>query len=135
MYLSKEAKEKDEIVSKNLVYTYIGSSISLFSLSMVYVFSGHNEIISSIWIFEASTLFYFFQKTKDIKVFAGAIIIYLIGITKLFLLTNELQREEYLFFIPFLIILIFVSAIVKFVHTTKNKKAQLMHDIGHILII
>jgi hypothetical protein len=33
------------------------------------VFSNHPEIISTIWLFEASILFYFFSKTKENKIF------------------------------------------------------------------
>jgi hypothetical protein len=50
------------------VYSYLFISISLFSLSIALVFSNNPEIISTVWLFEATILFYFYHQTKEDKI-------------------------------------------------------------------
>jgi len=38
-------------------------SISLFSLAIAFVFSDYPEVISSVWLFEATILYYFYSKS------------------------------------------------------------------------
>jgi hypothetical protein len=61
---------KSEVSSKNTVFSYLFISISLFSLAIALVFANNPEIISTVWLFEATILFYFYSKTKENKVFS-----------------------------------------------------------------
>ncbi|MGB2110904.1 MAG: hypothetical protein ACPHY8_03235 [Patescibacteria group bacterium] len=82
---------------------YLFISISLLTLSIALIFSNNPEIISTAWIFEASILFYFFTKTKENKIFILGMILFIIGTI---LLGNvSVQTADYLFFIPFALIL------------------------------
>jgi hypothetical protein len=59
---------KTKINFRNIVYSYLFISISLFSLSIALVFSNNPEIISTVWLFEATILFYFYHQTKEDKI-------------------------------------------------------------------
>ena len=61
---------KSEVSSRNTVLSYLFISISLFSLAIALVFANNPEIISTVWLFEATILFYFYSKTKENKVFS-----------------------------------------------------------------
>jgi uncharacterized membrane protein len=47
---------------KNVFYTFIGISVSLFSIAVAFVFSNYPEIITTTWLFEATILYYFYSK-------------------------------------------------------------------------
>jgi hypothetical protein len=59
---------KKEVSEKNIVLSYLFISISLFSLAIALVFANNPEIISTVWLFEATILFYFFNQTKEDKI-------------------------------------------------------------------
>jgi hypothetical protein len=59
---------KKEVSEKNIVLSYLFISISLFSLAIALVFANNHEIISTVWLFEATILFYFFNQTKEDKI-------------------------------------------------------------------
>jgi len=52
--------------------------MSIFSIAIALIFSKSPEVISLIWLFEATILFYFFGKTKETKIFNAAIILFII---------------------------------------------------------
>jgi len=41
----------------------------VFSLAIALIFSEYQQIVSAVWLFEATIMFYFFNKTKEIKIY------------------------------------------------------------------
>lgn len=126
---------KKESVSKNTIYSYLFISISIFSLAIALVFSKNTEIISTLWLFEASILFYFYNKTKENKIFIVSIILFMIWIFNLFTLIDIVRSREYLFLVPFTIIwLSFVYNLIN-LNTIESWIKRVSHDLLHILWI
>jgi len=63
---------------KNIFYSFAGISISLFSIAVAFIFSDYPEIVSAIWLFEATILYYFYSKNSSIKVFIAATVLFAI---------------------------------------------------------
>lgn len=123
---------KSEVSSKNIVFSYLFVSISLFSLAIALVFANNPEIISTVWLFEATILFYFYSNTKENKVFSLWIILFIIWILQLFDL--HVSKWEFLFLIPFSII--FISLVLNLKYLDKQEWAgKVFHDLFHILWI
>jgi len=126
---------KKEWASKNTILSYLFISISLFSLAISLVFSWHAEIISTVWLFEASILFYFYSTTKEIKIFSVWIILFMIWIIKLFELGNIVEKWDFIFLVPFTIIFSSLICNIKFLNFIKDGVERYIHDIFHILWI
>ncbi|NVP17280.1 DUF2339 domain-containing protein [Candidatus Gracilibacteria bacterium] len=124
---------KNNINYKNSLYGYLFISISLFSLAISLIFSSSPEVVSLVWLFEASILFYFFSKTKETKIYMAAIILFIIGIVKLINLQYFVKNGDLQFLIPLSIIIIsFVTNLknLEFLQTDVKKN---VHDIIHII--
>ncbi len=130
--LKKESPE--ESPARNVVYSILGVSISLFSLAMVFVFSKHAEIISVTWLFEASILFFFYQRVNDIKIYAGAIVLFFIWILSLFSLIPIIESRDYLTLISIALIFGSLVANIKFLEWL-DEKTIIWHDLLHLLWI
>jgi len=63
---------------KNIFYTFIAISISLFSIAIAFVFSDSAEIITTVWLFEATILYFFYSKDSNQKIFWAATILFII---------------------------------------------------------
>lgn len=126
---------KKEETSKNAIYTYLWVTISLFSLAIAYIFSGYEAVISAIWLFEASLLFYFYNKTSENKIATAWIILFAIWVSKLYNLIPLVETRDFVFLIPFAIIFISLVLNIKFVSSKKLEWINLIHDILHILWI
>lgn len=124
---------KNNINYKNSLYWYLFISISLFSLAISLIFSSSPEVVSLVWLFEASILFYFFSKTKETKIYTAAIILFIIWIVKLINLQYFVKNGDLQFLIPLSIIIIsFVTNLknLEFLQTDVKKN---VHDIIHII--
>ena len=118
---------------KNIVLSYLFISISLFSLAIALVFANNPEIISTVWLFEATILFYFFNQTKENKIWTLWIILFIIWILQLFDLSAS--KWEFIFLIP--LALVFMSFVLnlKYLDEIKSGALKIIHDIFHILWI
>jgi len=128
-------KIKKEENSKNTIYSYLAISISVFSLAIALIFSNYQSIISSIWLFQATIMFYFFYKTKEIKIYIAWILLFLIWIIKLLTLIDIVNSKDYIFLIPFSLITISLVLNLKFLDFIKETEKRIFHDILHILWI
>jgi hypothetical protein len=128
-------KIKSEESFKNVIYSYLAISISVFSLAIALIFSNYESIISSIWLFQATIMFYFFNKTKEIKIYIVWIVLFLIWILKLFTLIDIVNIKDFIFIIPFLLIAISLILNLKFLDQLKESSKRIFHDILHILWI
>lgn len=128
---SQEQEDKEE--QSNIVLTFLGVSISLFSLAIAFVFSQHTEIISAIWLFEATLMFFFYSKTKNIKLFFTGIILIIIGIYQLNELLYLVQKREFWTIVPLALIMGSLIANLNFLDFEKSK-VRIPHDILHIII-
>ena len=121
---------KDSADFKNIVMNYLFISISLLTLSIALIFSNNPEIISTAWIFEASILFYFFTKTKENKIFILGMILFIIG--TILLGDVSVQTADYLFFIPFALVLWAYIFNIKNLDYLETSQWKVIHDIVHI---
>jgi hypothetical protein len=128
-------KIKKEENSRNAIYSYLAISISVFSLAIALIFSNYESIISSVWLFEATIMFYFFSKTKEYKIFWAWIVLMFIWIIKLFNLVDLVHSKDFMFLIPFSLIAISFILNLKFLDNIKETWNRVFHDILHILWI
>lgn len=128
-------KIKKQESSRNVIYSYIAISISVFSLAIALIFSNYESIISSIWLFEATIMFYFFSKTKELKIYSAWIILFLVWIIKLFYLIDLVHSKDFIFLIPFSLIAISLVLNLKFLDYITETSKRIFHDILHILWI
>lgn len=126
---------KKELTPQNSILSYLFISISLFSLAIALVFSNHPEIISTIWLFEATILFYFFSKTNENKIFAVWIILFMIWISKMFGLHDIVKSKDFMFLVPFTIIFVSLVLNLKYLNFVESWIKRISHDILHILWI
>ena len=126
---------KKELTPKNTILSYLFISISLLSIAIALIFSNNPEIISTIWLFEATILFYFFSKTKEDKIFTVWIILFLVWIFKMFGLLDIVKSKEFLFLVPFSIIFISLILNLKFLNLVESWVKRISHDILHIIWI
>jgi len=113
-------KMKSNENMKNIFYNFVWISISLFSISIAFVFSGHSEIITTTWLFEATILYFFYSKTGSKKIFLAATILFFIWLTKFWILIDVVKKEEYLFLISFSIIFISFILNLFFINKSNN---------------
>ncbi len=128
-------KVKTDNVSKNIIYSYMWASISVFSLAIAFIFSSYSEIITSIWLFEATIMFYFYNKTKESKIFVAWIILFMIWVFKLWNLVNIVEPKDFSFLIPFTLIYLSYLLNLKFLDFLDKWSKRVSHDILHIIWI
>jgi hypothetical protein len=130
--IQEKQEQQLQTSGKNILYSFLGISLSLFSLSVAFVFSKHSEIVSAIWLFEASILFFLFQKTKNIKIYSAGVILMGIGIVKLISLVHVIQTKEFFTLIPLAII---SGSFLFNIRSLSSEKRvlRLFHDAGHVL--
>ena len=124
-------KIKSEKNCKNIIFSYLFISISLFSLAIALIFSNNPEIISTVWLFEATILFYFFNQAKENKIGILWMILFIIWIVQLFELSAS--KWEFFFLIPLILIWWSFICNLKFLEDIKNWGLRISHDIFHIL--
>lgn len=124
---------KKEDSYKNSLYGYLFVSISIFSIAIALIFSKSPEVISLIWLFEATILFYFFGKTKETKIFNWAIVLFIIWIVKLLELENYVEKWDLMFLVPIALIIISFVLNIKYIDFLENGFKKNLHDIIHII--
>lgn len=124
---------KNNINFKNSLYWYLFISISIFSLAIAIIFSKSPEVVSLIWLFEASILFYFFSKTKETKIYYAAIILFIIWIVKLINLQYYVWNWELQFLVPLALIVWSFVVNLKSIEFLQNDTRKNIHDIIHII--
>ncbi len=135
---NKEDDNSQASNGMNIIYTFIGASISLFSLSIAYIFSENSEVVSAIWLFESALMFFIYRKARDFKVFIVGIILMFIGILKLVGLFDAISERDYFSFIPLLIIYASLIVSMKFIDFVKSEIRNIydaLHVIGLFLIL
>jgi len=126
---------KTDDASKNVIYSYLWISISIFSLAIALVFSNYGEIITSVWLFEATIMFYFYNKTKESKIFIAWVILFMIWVFKLFNLVDIVNSKDYIFLIPFILVYTSLLLNLKFLDSIQENTKRFFHDFLHILWI
>lgn len=95
---------KNDEKHQNTFYTISAIGVSLFSLAVAFVFAEHKEIISIIWLLEASVFFFLAEKTKSAKIALAAIIFLIIGIARILPFLGSSLRDDYGMLVALLII-------------------------------
>jgi len=126
-------KIKKDNSSKNVIYSYIWISISVFSLAIALIFSEYQQIVSAVWLFEATIMFYFFNKTKEIKIYLAWVLLFMVWIFKLFNLIDLVHSKDYIFLIPFSLVYISFVLNIKFLDFVRDNWKRVFHDILHML--
>ena len=132
LYENNGEQSENRLSHLNVVYALIGISISLFSLAVAYVLSRYSEVVSAIWLFESSILFYFYFKTRDMKVYFAGFVLMIIGVIKLSLFVPLALESHFLTLIPLLIVFTSFVASLKFLDFEKRNIRQ-FHDLAHII--
>ena len=120
---------------KNVFYTYAWISLSLFSLAITFIFSKYPEIISTVWLFEATILYYFYSKSQDWKILTAWNALFVIWILKLWLLIDIVERGDFWFLVSFTIIAASLLLNIWFIDKSKNEIWKNIHYIFHIIWI
>jgi len=128
--LGFENMKKDKDL-QNTFYSFIWISISLFSIAVAFIFADTPEIITTVWLFEATILNFFYSKNSSLKIFWAAIILFIIWLTKFWILIDEVSSKQYLFLISFSIIL--SSFILNLYFINKVKENKEIHNIHYFL--
>ncbi len=126
----QNSKEKDNNL-KNIFYNYAMISLSIFSIAIAIIFSKYPEITWTIWLFEATILFYFYSRNRENKLFIAWNILFIIWLVKLSLLVSIIQEWDFKFLISFSII--FLSLIMNLFFIDKEKNNSIIHHFLHIL--
>ncbi len=126
---------KKQEFSKNVIYTYLWVSISIFSLAIALIFSEYEAVVSAVWLFEATLMFYFYHKTNEIKIFSAWIILFMIWVFKLFVLLDIVKQSDFIFLVPFTLVFISYVLNIKFLDSIKSGLSRVSHDVLHILWI
>lgn len=120
---------------KNTIYAYLWISTSLFTLAMAIIFSKYDDIVSAIWLFEATILFFFYNKTKETKIYLAWLILFIIWVVKLTLLIDIVESKDYIFLVSFSIIFISYIINLKLLDFIKDDWKRFIHDLFHIFWI
>ncbi|MCK5538596.1 MAG: DUF2339 domain-containing protein, partial [Bacteroidales bacterium] len=123
---------QSKALDSNIFYAFVGISLSIFSLAIAFVFSASPAIISIVWLFEASLLYFFYKRTSNIKIFIFAFIMMVIGLIKTLVFVGSLSSGDYVSFIPIAFIFATIVLSLKFLENEK-KSIRSFHDAGHIV--
>lgn len=124
---------KNNINIKNSIYSYLAIAISLFSLAITLIFSKSDATISTIWLFEATVLFYIFKRTSEFKIYIAAIIIFMLWVFDLWNLVNVVKKSDFVFLLPFAIIFSSFILNIKNLDSYKEQSVRFSHDTLHML--
>lgn len=118
--------------SKDVIYSYLWTALSLFSIAVLIVFSDKAAIVAAIWLFEATILYYFYSLKNDIKVYIWACLLFAIWIWKYLLYTFSMTNGDFAQLIP--VSFIWASLILNLKFLKNNEKQERMvHDIFHVI--
>lgn len=120
---------------KNVFYTYAWISLSLFSLAIAFLFSKYPEIISTVWLFEATILYYFYSQTKQWKILTAWNVLFVIWILKLWFLVDIVDSWDYKFLVSFSIIAASLLLNVWFIDKLKDITWKTIHYVFHVIWI
>ncbi|MDD4530492.1 MAG: DUF2339 domain-containing protein [Candidatus Gracilibacteria bacterium] len=133
--LLNTAKNEIQEMKRNTIYGYLGIAISLFSIAILIIFADQKAVITAIWLFEATILFFFYKKVDDIKIYLGGVVLFIIGLLKLgglvggLMINSDDQQlmknlsELGIIFIPLALNLSFLK---------NMKDSRFIHDGAHI---
>jgi len=93
-------KNTPDSLEKNMVLTYAFSALSIFTLSLPFIFPNNKEVISTLWLLETSMLLYFFHALKEYKIYIVSMILMFIGVVQMASYVNQLIPSEYFALIP-----------------------------------
>lgn len=132
--IKSESSDNSSEDKVNVIYSYLWVSISLFSIAILIIFSKTPAIIASIWLFEATILFFFYNKIKDIKIYIWAIILFIVWLTKFWIFTSWLVQGDYISLLS--IFIIFASFVLNLIFLKDSEwELRVPHDIIHIIAL
>ena len=137
---SKQAKQQ----VTNIFLSFAAMSVSIFSLSIAFICSKYPEVISTVWLFEATILYYvysYFHKDNNISsvwkscIIVWANILFLIWVVNLGRLLFIVDTGDYMFLVSFSIIFASIIANIFFLDSIHKKGTALsIHAIIHYLL-
>lgn len=119
---------------QNITYIFILISISFFSFAIALIFANHPSVVAAVWLFEATILFFFSNRTNDTKIQTIWLILFAIGSLKLIWFTQQVEAKDYIQLIPLTVI--FASLIANLTYFQKDDSVQKnIHDVIHVWAI
>lgn len=99
-------KMQDSPENKNIFYAVSAIGISLFTLAIAFVFAEHKEIISIVWLLEASVLLYINSKVDSYKIAIAGLVLMIIGVLRIIPFLDTQLSESYGMIVGILILVI-----------------------------
>ena len=129
---------KQDTSLQNIVFAIIGIIVSLVAIAVAFIFSKYPEIIGTLWLFEATLLFYFFSRVKSWKLYIAGIVLFIIGILKFVGLLDIVQSWDFMLLISLTIVFISLVLNIRFISPKVTQQVDgydLWHSILHLLSI
>ena len=127
---SKKNENSSDVMDKNIFYTFAATSISIFSLAIAFVFADSPSIISIVWLFESSILFFFYRRSSNNKIYIFAFVMMIIGLSKILNYIFTIKTGDYSALIPVAFIFGTIVLSLKLLDT-EERNVRLFHDLGH----
>lgn len=127
-----EKPTEQQKTEADFIYALLGISVSLFSLSIAYLFQSSPEIIAFVWLFESTLLYFFYTRLKDIKVFVAGLLLMLIGLIKLFSFASIIASGNYFALVPIALLFVFFFVNIRFLQQAPLG-GRIIHDILHLV--
>ncbi len=129
-----ESLALDKTRQNNILYLFLGISISLFSLSVAYIFSKNPSIVSLIWIFESSLLFFFYSRIKNEKIYYGGLVLLFISFVKMLSVYSDVSNFQEFSFILYPVF-VYLALFGGFYYLSQNKKTEIVYLVFHFLTL
>ncbi len=131
--IKKEQQDESEI---NFIYAFLWIAISLFSISVAFIFAKMPAIIAMIWLFQSTIVLYFSNKLWKEKIYYAWIILFVVWLAKywyyfIFLINNLTSNfGSHLIWNILIWISIFLNIII---FRKKETKSTIWVNILHIV--
>lgn len=131
-------KMQDSAENKNIFYAVSAIGISLFTLAIAFVFAEHKEIISIVWLLEASVLLYINSKVNSYKIAIAGLVLMIIGVLRIIPFLDTNLSESYGMIVGILILaisLLYNCFLIYTSHTESFTRSELryIHNFFHII--
>lgn len=132
IYMVLKNEEAENL--KTLFEVYTGIAISIFSLAIVFIFANHPEVISIIWLLEASLLYHFTTKKTSDKIYLAANILFFLSFVRLAPII-EIAEANYGLLVTVWVIFTLLGKNILIVnsHEKSFPEYSIFHNIVHLL--
>ncbi len=128
------SEDKDQQQDYHFVASFIGIAVSLFTLSIAFVFADHDEIVSAAWLFEATVAFLFFARLRSLLLYILGCILMAIGAIKFIAVIEQIEAGDMMMAVSLGAILASLAANL-WILRQADAKIRITHDCLHVLTV